>query len=228
MRSDACEEVADHLVDLAETDDDVVIGIDCSFSLPAWFLHERGYATVQDLWDAAGADGERWLAGCNPPFWGHRGRTRPDVPAHFRATEQAIASIGGIRPKSTFQVGGAGSVGSGSVRAFPILSRLRRAGYAIWPFDEPRWPMIVEVWPRACTGPVVKSDWMARRDDVDARHPQLRRDLRDATIASEDAFDAALTAVVMAADAGELVSPTPPTDEIAWLEGWVWLPGAIE
>ena len=123
------EEVADHLVDLAETDDDVVVGIDCSFSLPAWFLHERGYATVQELWDAAGADGERWLADCNPPFWGQPGRTRPEVPAHFRATEQAIASIGGIRPKSTFQIGGAGSVGSGSIRGFPILSRLRERGF---------------------------------------------------------------------------------------------------
>ena len=112
---------------------------------------------------------------CNPPFWGRAGRKKPDLPEHFRVTESAIAAVGGILPKSTFQVGGAGSVGSGSIRAFAVLAQLRDAGFAIWPFDEARRPMVVEVWPRACTGPVVKSDWTARGRYVDARYPRLPR-----------------------------------------------------
>jgi hypothetical protein len=222
------ERVAAHLVDLAATDRDLVVGIDCSFSLPAWFLCERGYATVDDLWHAAAEHGEQWLEECEPPFWGRAGRKKPDLPGHFRVTESAIAAVGGVRPKSTFQVGGAGSVGSGSIRAFPLLARLRAAGFAVWPFDEPRRPMVVEVWPRVCTGPVVKSDWNARRRSVDARYPRLPRDVRDAAIASEDAFDAAVTALVMAEHADALRSPAPPTDARARLEGWVWLPRPVE
>ena len=222
------EQLATHLVELAARDDDLVVGIDCSFSLPAWFLQERGYASACELWAAAIDDGERWLTDCDPPFWGLTGKKRPDLPEHFRATESAIAAIGGIRPKSTFQIGGAGSVGSGSIRAFPVLARLREAGFAIWPFDAARRPMVVEVWPRACTGPVVKSDWRARREYVDAHYPGLRVDLRDATVASEDAFDAAVTALVMAAHADQLRSPTPPPLDAALLEGWVWLPRDLE
>jgi hypothetical protein len=222
------EEVAAHLVDLARADRDLVVGVDCSFSLPAWFLGERGYETVDDLWRAASEEGEAWLAACEPPFWGRAGQKKPELPEHFRATESAIAAIGGIRPKSTFQVGGAGSVGSGSIRAFPLLARLRDAGYAVWPFDDPRRPMLVEVWPRACTGPVVKSDPTARRAHLDARFPRLPRRLRDAAIESDDAFDAAVTALAMAANADALCSPTPPSDERSRLEGWVWLPDPVE
>src|SRR5262245_51411322 len=93
-------EVAAHLVDLAGTDRDLVVGIDCSFSLPAWFLDERGYATVDDLWLAATELGEQWLAACDPPFWGRAGRTKPDLPSHFRETESAIAAVRGAYPKS--------------------------------------------------------------------------------------------------------------------------------
>jgi hypothetical protein len=222
------DEVASHLVDLSAADSDLVVGIDCSFSLPAWFLGERGYATVADLWAAAEQDGEQWLTACEPPFWGHTGKSKPELPEHFRATESAIAAVGGILPKSTFQISGAGSVGSGSIRAFPVLARLRGAGFAVWPFDEPRRPMVVEVWPRACTGRVVKSDPDARRTYVAARYPRLARGLRDATIMSEDAFDAAVTALVMAEHADALRSPAPPPDERARLEGWVWLPDPVE
>ena len=218
------EEVRDHLVELAASGDEMVVGIDCSFSLPVWFLHEREYGSAPELWDAATRDGEHWLTDCEPPFWGHRGRPRPDLPAHFRATESGIAAVGGIRPKSTFQIGGAGSVGSGSVRAFPVLAALRNAGFAIWPFDEPGTRTVVEVWPRACTGPVVKSSWEARRAYVDSRHPALPSRLRDAAIASEDAFDAAITALVMAAHVDDLCALTMPRHEAAPLEGWVWSP----
>ena len=82
-------------------------------------------------------DGERWLAECNPPFWGRPGRPRPELPAHLRVTEAAIAPYGGVRPKSTFQVGGNGSVGTGSIRGWPIVGAAPRSeGFAIWPFDD--------------------------------------------------------------------------------------------
>ena len=97
----------------------------------------RATASAPELWAAAAVDGERWLRECPPPFWGLAGRRRPDGHEQFRQTEATVAAVGGIRPKSTFQIGGAGSVGTGSVRGFPALTRLRAGGFTIWPFDAP-------------------------------------------------------------------------------------------
>ena len=217
-------EVADHLLDLAADDPMLVVGLDFSFSLPSWFLAERGLTTVDDLWDAAARDGERWLRACAPPFWGRPGHPRTPLGPELRATEAATAGVGGIRPKSTFQIGGAGSVGTGSIRGFPVLARLRRGGFAVWPFDPARPPFAVEVWPRACTGAVVKRDPSARAALLDERHAGLAPDLRARAVASEDAFDAAVTALVMSEHAEALAALTGPGHPDAALEGWIWTP----
>jgi hypothetical protein len=181
---------------------------------------------VPKSWDAATTDGETWLRECEPPFWGRPGRPRPDLPAHLRRTEADVAAVGGIRPKSSFQVGGAGSVGTGSVRGFPVLARLQDAGYAIWPFDAPACaPVALEIWPRLFTGPVVKSDARARAAHLDVHHPALDRMMRDAAVGSEDAFDAAVSAVVMSRHEAELRALPALDDVDVHLEGCVWQPG---
>jgi hypothetical protein len=218
-------QVIDELVDRVGETPGVVVGFDFSFSLPAWFLAERGYATPRELWDAAARDGEDWLRACTAPFWGLPGRRRPELPAHLRRTEAAIAAVGGIRPKSSFQICGAGSVGTGSVRGFPALARLQDAGYAVWPFDAPASPPVaVEIWPRAFSGPVVKSDARARATYLDARLPELAPEHRVATVGSEDAFDAAVSAVVMSHHEPELRALPALVDADVAPEGWVWLP----
>jgi hypothetical protein len=220
-------EVADDLIARARDIPGVVVGFDFSFSLPAWFLRERGDRRARDLWDAAASDGEEWLRACEPPFWGRPGRGRPELAAHLRRTEAAVAAVGGIRPKSSFQVGGAGSVGTGSVRGFPVLARLQDAGYAIWPFDVPaRAPVALEIWPRIFTGPVVKSDARARAAHLDVHHPvALDPAMRAAAVGSEDAFDAAVSAAVMSRHEAELRALPALDDVDAHLEGCVWQPG---
>jgi hypothetical protein len=206
-----------------------VVGFDFSFSLPAWFLDQQGHREAADLWAAAALDGERWLRECAPPFWGRPGRRRPEAAVQLRATEASIAAVGGIRPKSTFQIGGAGSVGTGSVRGWPALARLRDAGFAIWPFDEPaRPPVAMEIYPRALTGAVVKSDVSARVRHLDEQHPALPRELRDRAIASEDAFDAAVSALVMSRHERALRAlPRLHDATTARREGWVWTPAMM-
>jgi hypothetical protein len=219
-------EVADELVARAAEDPGVVVGFDFSFSLPEWFLRSRGYCSARELWDAASADGEEWLRVCDPPFWGRPGRARPELAAHLRHTEAAVAAVGGIRPKSSFQVGGAGSVGTGSVRGFPVLARLQDAGYAIWPFDAPAAPPVaIEIWPRSFTGAVVKSDAAARATHLDRELPGLDPASRDAAAGSEDAFDAAVSAVVMSHHEAELRALPALAGDAARYEGWVWSPG---
>lgn len=219
-------DIGRHLVELAESDRDLIVGLDFSFSFPAWFLDRRGLASVDHLWHAAAVDGERWLSECRPPFWGRPGRRRPELPAHFRATEASLPAYGGVRPKSTFQVGGAGSVGTGSIRGFPVLAQLRRAGFAVWPFDATRLPLVVEVWPRACTGAVVKSQRAARAALLDRRFADVPRQLRDLAVRSEDAFDATVTALVMARHVDHLATLARPEHPAARLEGWAWVPPA--
>jgi hypothetical protein len=110
-----------------------------------------------------------------------------------------------------------------------MLARLRAAGFAIWPFDPPRWPLVLEIWPRQLTGPVRKSDPAARRRYLDAlarTHPGRlgSPDLVALAGSSDDAFDAAVAALALSAglrSLDDLPRSLPPQ---AGLEGWIWAP----
>jgi Protein of unknown function (DUF429) len=203
-------QTADHLVQLALDDPDLVVGMDFAFSLPLWFLDRCGFESGMTVPDAVA---EGWLRDCPPPFWGRPGRGRGREPQH-RATELEVAP----RAKSVFQIGGAGAVGTGSLRGFALLRRLRAAGFAIWPFDPPRRPVAVEIFPRLLTGPVVKSR-------TDERERYLReRGWPMAAAVTEDAFDAAVSALVMERHAGALAALTPEVDPVIRREGRIWTP----
>jgi hypothetical protein len=134
------EELMAHLLEEAERDPELVVGLDFAFSLPEWFLRARGIADVSNAWDLVSREAEAWLRDPQPPFWRVR-RSAGEVA--FRRTELEC----GGRPKSVFQLVGAGQVGTGSLRGMPFLPRLRER-FAIWPFDEPRLPLLVEIYPR--------------------------------------------------------------------------------
>jgi hypothetical protein len=211
------QQAGDRLLDLAA--DGLLVGLDFAFSLPAWYLDEQGIDTASDLW-ADAERLERWLGDCRPPFWGRPGCRRPDQP-HWRRTELAVTP----RPKSVFQIGGAGAVGTASLRGMPVLARLHKEGFAIWPFSDttrPPGPTVVEVWPRLATGPVVKSSPAARQHWLDhpARRAAIPAPFSTYCQASADAFDAAAAALAL------LDGPRPPrlTDPVIGREGWIWDP----
>lgn len=218
------DEIAGHLVAEAERNPYLVIGLDFAFSLPAWYLDEVGVTTGHRLWELAGDRAEDWLAACAPPFWGRHGRRRPDLPEHFRRTEKDVRPVTGIRPKSVFQIGGSGAVGTGSLRGMPLLLRLHHAGFAIWPFDPPGWPRVVEIYPRLLTGPVRKRNPAERARYLDGAFPHLPGEHRAFASASEDAFDATVSALVMAQHAGDLESLPAIADPQTLREGLIWYP----
>jgi hypothetical protein len=213
------------LAELRDPPAPVVVGMDFSFGLPAWFPARYGATTLPDVWDLARDEGEGWLRACDPPFWGRAGTRKPADVELYRDTERA-ARDRGLNPLSTFQIGGAGAVGTGSVRGMALLGRWRREGIGVWPLDAapgPRGVLVVEVYPRAMTGPVVKSSADARRALVDA-DPRIPADLRVAATATEDAFDAAYAALGMAEHAAELAALPACTDPASGTEGRLWLP----
>jgi hypothetical protein len=153
----------------------VAIGLDFGFSFPSWFLRHLGVGSAAELWRRATEHGEAWLTACEPPFWGRPGQRRPASPAGpaLRRAERAVPKSGGIGPKSVFQVGGAGAVGTGSVRGMPLLHTLHLAGATIWPFTVGSWPLVMEIYPRLMTGAVRKSNSNARQALLEARYPDL-------------------------------------------------------
>jgi hypothetical protein len=208
-----------------------LIGLDFSFSFPAWFVTQHGCASAIDLWPLVKHHGENWLQQCAPPFWGRPGKSRPvDNPnqPQFRATENQTESVSGIRPKSTFQIGGAGSVGTGSIRGMPYLSTLREAGAAIWPFDESQHGLTVcEVYPRLWTGPVTKSSASARRKYLEDRQISPPDPVIDSVINSEDAFDAFVSALMISqrqVGPKPVANDTNPESNIFQLEGKIFTP----
>ena len=213
-----------HLIDLRERcPDGLVVGLDFAFSVPSWFLPECGAATVFELWNIVEAQGEQWLVACNPPWWGRPGRRRPELPEHFRQCERT-AVTGGIGAKSVFQIGGAGSVGTGSLRGMPYLTQLRRAGFGIWPFDPPSPWTVVEIYPRLLTGPVHKRNRPDRVAYLAESGWTMSRSFARAAAGSEDAFDAAISALVMEYHRHELAALTQTSDAQIRLEGDIFVP----
>jgi hypothetical protein len=206
---------------VAAGDERVVVGLDFAFSAPAWWLDAVGVEDGPELWAwMAAGNGEAVLrAEPTPaPFWGRAGSRRAVALAgreELRATER------GTGARSVFQIGGAGAVGTGSLRGMALLPTLAEA-YAIWPWEVgPH--VALEIYPRLLTGPVVKSS-------ASARVAYLRRDHGDQAPAllahaatSEDAFDAAVSALAMAAAADELRALS--ADPQKRREGAIWIPG---
>ena len=207
------DEITDWLLAAASSGASVIAGLDFAFSLPAWFARAHGCSSGPDVWELAACEGERWLAECPSPFWGRPGTRKPIAVETQRAGEVAGA-------KSPFQIAGAGAVGTGSIRGMPQLARLRAGGFAIWPFDEPRLPFALEIYPRALTGPVVKSRPSARAEALEGL--ALCEEHRRLAIGSEDAFDAAVSALAMQRRLDELCNLPAATHADAAIEGQIW------
>jgi hypothetical protein len=147
----------------------------------------------------------------------------------------AIAKIAGIAPKSVFQIGGAGAVGTASLRGMPGLLRLREAGFGIWPFDAPsvKKPMVVEIYTRLMTGAVTKSSevartaYLAKKRKENALYAGISRGVMAKARGSEDAFDALVTAMVMTEHRAEFSRLRRTEDEVFRMEGQTWVPGLV-
>ena len=248
------------LVELARETPRMVVGFDFSFSYPAWFLRELGIGSAPEFWPVvADGQGERWLhKDCEDGrFWGRVGSQRHGKkPAEFcgehahrmlRRAETALkvraeiadplaaARIAGIAPKSVFQIGGAGAVGTASLRGMPGLLRLRAAGFKIWPYDSPsvKKPLVVEIYTRLMTGAVTKSsevartEYLAKKRRENGLYAGISRRVLVKARGSEDAFDALVTAMVMVEHRGEFVRLKRTEDEVFRMEGQTWVPGLV-
>lgn len=220
------KQLVDHLIEMANQHPNVIIGLDFAFSLPNWFLTKRNLGGAHALWALADKEAESWLATCEPPFWGRPGKKRPDLKGeqHFRKTDRDVPAQSGIRPKSVFQIGGAGAVGTGSLRGMPHLLRLHNAGYSIWPFDSAGPRTIVEIWPRLLTGPVNKTSATDRAAYLRGLDSPLNVDHLERASRSDDAFDAAVSALIMSEHMEKLTSLPKVLDRQLLLEGIIWHP----
>jgi hypothetical protein len=148
---------------------------------------------------------------------------------------ERAAKMFGITPKSPFQIGGSGSVGTGSLRAMPWLMKLREAGFRVWPFEAAALgkdrPLLVEMYTRLLTGPVKKSNAVARREyllnkkKTDAAYAGLSREVLVKAQGSEDAFDALVCCVEMVRWRSEFAGLRATRDAVLRLEGETWRPG---
>ena len=214
--------IATHLVGLR---DELAIGLDFGFAFPSWYADHLGLESAPELWAHVAQYGESWLTACEPPFWGRRGRPRPAATlAVLRRAELAVPRTRGIAPKSVFQIGGAGAVGTGTIRGMPLLHQLHLGGARIWPFASGGLPVVVEIYPRLLTGGVRKSDPRARAELLASRYPSLDPHHRGLAIASEDAFDAAVSALVMVEHVADLAALPEEPDPQLRLEGRIWHP----
>ena len=252
------DEVADWLIGMAAETPRMVVGFDFCFSFPEWFVQgEHGCATGPAFWEVVTREhGERWLerGHADQRFWGkphkrpaefsgenlHRMMRSTDIDCKLIAhipEEERVARVRGITPKSVFQIGGSGSVGTASLRGMPVLLRLREAGFRVWPFDRPGLegdrpaPLVVEMYSRLNTGAVHKSNpaaraaYLAEKRKCDAAYRGLSPRVMATARGSEDALDALVSCMVMTERRGEFAGLPEPADPKFQVEGWTWAPG---
>jgi hypothetical protein len=198
------------------------VGLDFSFSVPAWFARSLRCGAIDAVWALVAERGEQWLRECAPPFWGRPAtRCAVDSADRYRVCEQRLRALG-RHPKSIFQIGGAGAVGTGSLRGMPWLAWLRHRGVAIWPFDEVGACTVLEVYPSLFAN-VATRDSDGRATHLSALPATvLGSGERDAAIASPDAFDAVVSALAMWERRDELLTLRAATDPTIMLEGAIW------
>jgi len=246
------ETLIDWLIEMARDTPRMVVGVDFCFSYPAWFVAEHGAKTAPEFWKIVVDHGERWLGReCDDArFWGRVGTFRTGKkPPEFcgdsglRMLRQAdiackvqgkildpseAAKVKGIAPKSPFQIGGAGAVGTGTLRGIPLLPQLVEAGFSVWPFQPARLPMLVEIYPRLLTGEVKKGNaeerakYLRRKRKTEAAYASIGEDVLAKARGSEDAFDALVSAMEMSARRGDFLRLEQATDAVTLLEGAVW------
>jgi hypothetical protein len=218
------EQVATLLLKQRQASRHLIVGLDFAFSFPASYLKGRSFGDAPAVW-AWLADGaaEDLLKRCDPPFWGRRG-PRPQGGDLLRRTDRGVPLVNGIRPKPVFQIGGAGAVGTGALRGMAILHRLHAGGFAVWPFTAPGPHILVEIYPRLLTGPVTKSKPVHRAEYLVRNYPRLGAAWRDLAASTEDAFDAAVSALKMWEHRDSFQQLAQATDSLERLEGRIWEP----
>jgi hypothetical protein len=257
------DEITEWLIELAREIPRMVVSIDCCFSFPGWFLEEHGCEDMFAFWRKANAGlAEQWLdrecdeIARDERFWGapHK-RPEQFCGAGYRrmfrfadydnkiaqgmegGDPERAAKMRGITPKSPFQIGGSGSVGTGSLRAMTMLERLHDAGFRFWPLENaaidakaPR-PLVVEMYTRLMTGAVAKSNAEARKRYLSAKrktdglYSLLGRTVLSKAQGSEDAFDALVSVIEMARYADEFGGLKATRDPELRREGLTWRPG---
>jgi hypothetical protein len=78
--------------------------------------------------------------------------------------------------------------------------------------------------PRALTGPVNKGRWTGRHEFREQHFPEQPDPMREQAAGSEDSFDAAVSALVMATNAGQLAALEQLSDPFYAIEGKIWRP----
>ena len=257
------DEVTEWLLELAREQPRMAVSIDCCFSFPGWFLEEHGCADMFAFWRKANAGlAEQWLArecdeiARDERFWG-KPHKRPaqfcgaGYRRQFRFADydnkiaqafeggdpERAAKMRGITPKSPFQIGGSGSVGTGSLRAMTMLERLHDNGFRVWPLESAALdapdahPLLVEMYTRLMTGAVAKSNEEARRTYLaekrrtDPLYEPVGRAVKAKALGSEDAFDALVSVLEMARYADDFAKLKATHDPELRREGLTWRPG---
>ena len=219
------EAIRDRLIQERDKDSSLIVGLDFAFSFPSWFVEEQGCTSNLDFWRHVASEGDTWL---DPKKrsryffrkgqWGHGGRSQ------FRATERRLRDHGKT-PETVFKLVGPTQVGPGSVRGMPILLALKEAGFNIWPFDPPKMPLVIEIYPALFYEKGVKSSLEKRLKYVKS-DSRFKSELhRTKASCSDDAFDAAVSALAMIDHHRELLNLSAKRgDPSIQLEGEIWLP----
>jgi len=233
-------EICRLIQDIADGGERVLVGIDCSFSLP--FVDRGAYfpddadepASPRELWteiDRVAADepdlaAHAYIERRRGHFWtgAADGAQRPF--ARLRVAEAVHRERRMGNPCSPFVLVGASQVGKATLSGMRLLSRLERM--PIWPFDPvpEGGPLLVEIYCQTFALDGGFRGKLRTREALDAALERLgSRPTADVPDRFDDHVGDALVSAAglrRVADLPAYWTPEPMTPEVAATEGWTF------
>ena len=216
------DEVADYLIEKAIEDMNFIVGFDFAFSFPQWFLNEKGCQTAAEFWKLVQKEGENWISNLCSPFFKEGKWVSHN--SQFRKTEEEIKQRKSMNPETVFKLVGPKQVGKSSITGMPILRKLRENGFNIWPFDQPKLPMVIEIYPRLFYDNKIKKSNPEQRREFLKKYSGLSECHRMKATCSDDVFDAVVSALEMSKNMNQLTHVPCVDDIVTKTEGRIWYP----
>lgn len=217
--------IAEDLIQKANQDANFIVGFDFAFSFPQWFLKEKRCKSAVEFWELIQKEGDLWISNLTSPFF--KKGTGPPRKSQFRKTEIEIKQRTSMNPETVFKLVGPKQVGKSSITGMPILRKLRENKFNIWPFDPPKLPLVVEIYPRLFYDNKIKKNNPEHRWEFLNKYPELSDFDRMKATCSDDIFDAVVSAFEMFKNRENFAHLQHTDDSVAKMEGLIWYPDDI-
>ena len=188
---------------------------------------DLGSTTVDELWSLVGREGEGWLAECCRALLGAAGTSEARARRPTCGGPSGRSRWGASAPRACSRSAAPARSGPARFAACPTCAGCATRGSRSGPSMSPPPGWCSRSTPACSPGRSTRAAGHRRADYLAAAPWSVAPPFAASIIDSEDAFDAAISALVMHDHGADLAALRRATDPVGLLEGDVWRPPKI-